>query len=213
MTKHFISAIVSGLFVASSAWAGPVSGDQSSEISKTVWAVAKLNGDRPEESHTRKIAFSSPQEFKLQIDCDYYKGRYQVEGDALRISTLTKVASDCDAEIKNDALFLNALLVVERYEVVNNGLKFLTSDGALVASLDPTSTFDVPSSQSKASKKHGKHQKAEKIQTAKAGKKGKKSKAMSKASAAKTGVAKSSAAKGGSSKKTSPKQGKQHKSK
>jgi len=193
MKKSLISLIISNLLVCSAALAEPIVGDSASEISKTVWSVTKLSGDRVGESRMRKIAFSSPQEFKLEIDCDYYKGRYQVEGDSLRISTLTKVASDCDEESKNDAVFLNALLMVERYQLVNNGLKFLTVNGELLASLEPTSAFEVPSAKTKAHKKTGKHKKP------KAGKKAKKS----------AGAVKQTAVKGKSvAKKVSAKQAK-----
>ena len=193
MKKSLIPLIVSIFFIFSTAVADPIVGDAASEISKTVWSVTKLSGDRVSESRMRKIAFSSPQEFKLEIDCDYYKGRYQVEGDSLRISTLTKVASNCDEESKNDAVFLNALLMVERYQLMNSGLKFFTVDGELLANLEPTSAFEVPSAKTKAHKKTGKHKKA------KAGKKAKKS----------TGVVKQTSVKGKSgAKKVSAKQAK-----
>jgi hypothetical protein len=205
--KRILLTIANTLFLVSATSAAQA---EMPEISQTSWAVTKFPADNPNDPHARKIAFNSSREFKLMVDCDFYQGRYLAEDNSLRISSLTKIASDCDDESKNDAVFLKALLGVEHYEVSGNVLKLLTAKDELVVGLEPTSTFDVPSSKSKASKKHGKHQKAEKPQTAKAGKKGKKSKAVSKSGAAKTGVAKSSAAKGGSSKKNSPKQGKQH---
>lgn len=198
MKKSFISAIISSLLVCSIALAEPVVGDSASGIAKTVWSVTKLSGDKIGESRTRKIAFSTSQEFKLEIDCDYYKGRYQVEGEALRISTLTKVASDCDGESKNDALFLNALLVVERYKLANNALSFLTVDGELLASLEPTSAFEMPSAKSKAHKKQGKRK------NTKAGKKAKNASNAAKRTSVKRKPV---------TKKTSVKQAKAHKPK
>lgn len=198
MKKSLISLLISNCFIFSTALADPVVGDTASEISKTVWSVTKLSGDKIGEPRTRKIAFNSSQEFKLEIDCDYYKGRYQVEADALRISTLTKVASDCDGASKNDALFLNALLVVERYKLANNALSFLTVDGELLASLEPTSAFEMPSAKSKAHKKQGKRK------NTKAGKKAKNAQTTAKRTSVKSKPV---------AKKTSVKQAKSHKPK
>jgi heat shock protein HslJ len=122
------------------------------EISKTIWRVKKLTGDNLSESRVRKIAFANSHEFKLALGCDYYRGRYQTEGNKLRISTLIKVAGDCVDEKQNDASFLHALLNVEAYEINEDNLKLTNGRGEHVATLEHAEPFDLPA------KKAGKNQ-------------------------------------------------------
>lgn len=125
----------------------------SLDIAKTIWGVTKFVGDDSTSiPRTRKIAFDTYHQFKLAVGCDYYKGRYQVDGNMLRISTLIKVAGDC-AETKNDAMFLHALLNVDRYELVNQTIKLLTAKSELVAQLEPATPFDLPAQKARVAKK------------------------------------------------------------
>lgn len=133
------------------------------EISKTIWRVKNLTGENLSESRVRKIAFANSHEFKLALGCDYYRGRYQTEGNKLRISTLIKVAGDCVDEKQNDASFLHALLNVEAYEINEDNLKLTNGRGEHVATLEHAEPFDLPAK--KAGKKSAKHKKTGKKQS------------------------------------------------
>ena len=160
MKKCFVWAVFSLLIASTSPLAHATSGDVNLDISKAIWGVTKFAGDEPNKPRLRKIAFNSFHQFKLAVDCDYYKGRYQVEGNLLRISTLIKVAGGCaEAKTKTDSMFLNALLAVDCYELTNESLKLLNAKGELIVQLEPTTTFDLPASKAKAGKKHRKSKK------------------------------------------------------
>ena len=160
MKKHLMTVIFSGLLLF---FAPFIAQAEAIEISKTIWRVKNLTGDNLSESRVRKISFATSYEFKLALGCDYYRGRYQTEGNKLRISTLIKVAGDCSDEKQNDASFLHALLNVEAYEISEDNLKLNNGKGELVATLEHAEPFDLPAK--KASKKSAKHKNTGKKQS------------------------------------------------
>lgn len=154
MKKHLIRAILPSLLLSSVAL---LTQAESLGISQTIWSVKELTGENSNESRIRKIEFSTNREFKLAVGCDYYRGRYQVEGNKLRVGTLIKIATDCGDEKQNDAGFLHALLNVEAYELTEESLRLVNAQGELVATLESAEPFDLPAK--KVNKKSAKHKK------------------------------------------------------
>lgn len=105
----------------------------SAEFVNKSWKVKQVLGNSQAVESFRGILFSANGELNVVSDCLYYVGKYKADNaGSLLVTKLQQLADECGGRAKRDEVFLNAILMTDRFELSNGDLSMFSGNDPLI---------------------------------------------------------------------------------
>lgn len=160
--------LVFGLLISEVAVANPTQSGNEAIISDSAntfrfdnksWKVKQLLGKPQLDESFRGMLFSPNGKLNVVSGCLYYVSQYKTDSTkSLLVTKLEQLADECVGRTKNDEVFLNAILMTDRFEMIDGDLSLFAGND-LVAKLEAVQIENQKiffKSQSQLSKSHPK---------------------------------------------------------